>query len=224
MQFSIFKNHLSSWQGRSLIVGLNKEEIDWFNLVSGMENMGSIGAKKGNLAIEDLNDESTLYNCDYKCIDGNKDTEKMLSNSAVIEFIDTDESNIALIMNTPDEMDSDLKYSHCEIHPCLLLGAVGFTIPYSNRSQAPRNVYGTGQTKQSVGLYVSNYRNRMDGTANVLYYPQKPLISTRLSKYTTVEQLPTGINAIVAIGCYTGYNQVKQVITTVITRFRASKS
>ena len=42
-------------------------------------------------------------------------------------------------------------------------------------SQAPRNVYGTGQTKQSVGVYVSNYRNRMDGTANVLMCPQKPL-------------------------------------------------
>ena len=28
MQFSIFKNQLSSWQGRSLIVGLNKNEID----------------------------------------------------------------------------------------------------------------------------------------------------------------------------------------------------
>ena len=28
MQFSIFKNQLSSWQGRSLIVGLNKDEID----------------------------------------------------------------------------------------------------------------------------------------------------------------------------------------------------
>ena len=28
MQFSIFKNQLSSWQGKSLIVGLNKDEID----------------------------------------------------------------------------------------------------------------------------------------------------------------------------------------------------
>ncbi len=28
MQFSIFKNQLSSWQGRSLIVGLNKDHID----------------------------------------------------------------------------------------------------------------------------------------------------------------------------------------------------
>ena len=149
--------------------------------------MGKVEDNK--LALEDVNGESYYYNCEYKCVNGNKDSQKMLENSAVIEFIDTDESNTSLIMNTP-MMDPDLKYSHCEIHPCLLLGAVGFTIPYSNRSQAPKNVYGTGQTKQSVGLYVSNYRNRMDGTANVLYYPQKPLISTRLSKYTTVEQLP----------------------------------
>ena len=28
MQFSIFNNQLSSWRGRSLIVGLNKDEID----------------------------------------------------------------------------------------------------------------------------------------------------------------------------------------------------
>ena len=28
MQFSIFKNQLINWQGRSLIVGLNKNEID----------------------------------------------------------------------------------------------------------------------------------------------------------------------------------------------------
>jgi DNA-directed RNA polymerase II subunit RPB2 len=190
---------------------LENNTINWFNLVSGMGNLeGSVDNNK--LALEDVDGESYYYNCEYKCIDGNKDVTKMISNSAVIEFIDTDESNCSMIMNTPDEIDNDLRYTHCEIHPSLLLGAVGFTIPFSNRSQAPRNVYGTGQTKQSVGLYVSNYRNRMDGTANILYYPQKPLISTRLSKYTTVEELPTGINAIVAIGCYTGYNQEDSVI------------
>ena len=178
---------------------LEKDEINWFNLVSGLNS--ETKKDKTKLALEDVDGESYYYNCEYKCINGNKDISKLVENSAVIEFIDTDESNCSMMANTPLDLDADLKYTHCEIHPCLLFGAVGFTIPYSNRSQAPRNVYGTGQTKQSVGLYVSNYRNRMDGTANVLYYPQKPLISTRLSKYTSVEELPTGINAIVAIGC-----------------------
>ena len=193
------------------IVGkLESGELNWYNLVSGLKSNQNKDDTK--LALEDVDGESYYYNCEYKCLDGNKDVSGMVENSAVIEFIDTDESNCTLMANTPEEMDPDLRYTHCEIHPCLLLGAVGFTIPYSNRSQAPRNVYGTGQTKQSVGLYTSNFRNRMDGTANVLYYPQKPLISTRLSKYTTVEELPTGINAIVAIGCYTGYNQEDSVI------------
>ena len=49
----------------------------------------------------------------------------MLENSAVIEFIDTDESNTSLIMNTPSDMDPDLKYSHCEIHP-LIIGSSRF--------------------------------------------------------------------------------------------------
>ena len=31
------------------------------------------------------------------------------------------------------------------------------------------------QDKQSVGVYTSNYRNRMDGTANVLMCPQNHL-------------------------------------------------
>ena len=92
------------------------------------------------------------------------------------------------------------------------MGILGFTIPYVNTSQAPRNVYGTGQTKQTVGIYTSNFRNRFDTSAHVLYYPQRPLVNTRLSKYAFVDKLPTGINAIVAIASYTGYNQDDSII------------
>ena len=85
-------------------------------------------------------------------------------------------------------------------------------LSHVNTSQAPRNVYGTGQTKQSVGVYVSNYNNRFDTTANVLFYPQRPLVVTRLSDYVLSTKLPTGINAIVAIASYSGYNQDDSVI------------
>ena len=142
---------------------------------------GSVDDNK--LALEDVDGESR-YNCEYKCIDGNKDVTKMISNSAVIEFIDTDESNCSMIMNTPDEIDNDLRYTHCEIHPSLLLGAVGFTIPFSNRSQAikKRLWYWSDQTICRIIRFT--FRNRMDGTG--LFYtanPQKPLISTRLFTY-----------------------------------------
>ena len=201
-----------------LITAIKSGQLKWNNLVSGVNREDG---------------EIDYYNCNYIC-PGEDDTDvntavarsgkktkeavveysldKLLSGAGIIDFLDTDELINCHIVNTPNEVDPDFKYEYCELHPCLILGALGFTIPFSNMSQAPRNVYGTGQTKQSVGVYVSNYRNRMDGTANVLMCPQKPLIQTRLSKYTMVNNLPTGINAIVAIACYSGYNQEDSVI------------
>ena len=203
-----------------LVTALKSEKLNWSNLVSGINRTESID----------------YYSCDYICPieeatdveapvsrggrkSGDEESrvveyslEKLKSGAGVIDFLDTDELINCHIVNTPKEIDTDYKYDYCELHPCLILGALGFTIPFSNMSQAPRNVYGTGQTKQSVGVYTSNYRNRMDGTANVLMCPQKPLIQTRLAKYTMVNDLPTGINAVVAIACYSGYNQEDSVI------------
>ena len=58
--------------------------------------------------------------------------------------------------------------------------------------------------KQAVGIYTSNYNQRIDTMAHVLNYPQKPLARTRLAKYTHNEDLPSGCNAIVAIMTYSG--------------------
>jgi hypothetical protein len=45
-----------------------------------------------------------------------------------------------------------------------------------------------------------------------LYHPQKPIIATRTAKYIGSEILPSGENVMVAIACYTGYNQEDSLV------------
>lgn len=137
----------------------------------------------------------------------------------LIEFLDVEEMNTSLIaMKFKDLQQKSYggshakRFSHLEIHPCLILGALASCIPFSDHNQAPRNCYQASQGKQALGIYASNYRNRYDTLGHVMNYPQKPLVRTNISQYLNNDNLPCGINAIVAIAVHTGFNQEDSII------------
>ena len=66
--------------------------------------------------------------------------------------------------------------------------------------------------KQALGIFASNFTNRIDTMGHIINYPQKPIVSTKLSKYTNSNELPSGVNAIVAIMTHSGFNQEDSVM------------
>lgn len=136
----------------------------------------------------------------------------------VIEYLDVEEESTCMLAITSNKLENldkkviKYKYTHCEIHACLQMGVMATIIPFSDHNQSPRNTYQSAMGKQAMGIYATNFRYRMDTLANVLCYPQLPVVNSKIIKYLPSNNLPCGINCIVAIASYSGYNQEDSVI------------
>lgn len=118
-------------------------------------------------------------------------------------FLDVTEIEDYVINETSD---------YSEVHPTAFLGVTCNIIPFADHNQAPRICYYTSQVKQALGTYATNHPLRFDTTSHVLSYPQAPLVSTRLARFLNCDQMACGVNCIVAVCTYTGYNQEDCVI------------
>ena len=67
-------------------------------------------------------------------------------------------------------------------------------------------------SKQAIGVYATNYDQRMDKTSYVLTYPSRPLLDTRIMNFIQLNKIPSGCQIHVAIMTHTGYNQEDSVL------------
>jgi DNA-directed RNA polymerase beta subunit len=113
--------------------------------------------------------------------------------TGVCEFV-----NIASIMPAPNCFVADIEVAS-ENHS-FIAGHAGFMS--SNCAMA----------KQAMGVYSTNYDQRMDKTSYVLSYPSRPLVDTRLMNFIQLNKIPSGCQIHVAIMSHTGYNQEDSVL------------
>jgi hypothetical protein len=130
---------------------------------------------------------------------------KLMPSTGVIEYVDPYEMNEAFVANFPEHIQSET--SHMEIHPSTIVGLLTSMIPFANHNQSPRNQLSCSQSKQGISIYSTAYPTRYDNQTHVLCYPQAPIARTIYYDYLADGKMGYGANLILAMGCFTGYNQ-----------------
>jgi DNA-directed RNA polymerase II subunit RPB2 len=179
---------------------ISSRQYTWNQVISGFEKKNDTFYNVRNNILYDIN---ILY-------PGYDTLEEILDffekNRGIIDYIDTSEEESALIATRPDDIKMNKYYTHCEIDPSTILGVMGNSIIFPESNQFPRDCFSCGQSRQAVSVYHSNSQMRMDKMGVLLNYGQTPLIKSRYLDYINKEEQPYGVNAIVAIMSYTGYN------------------
>jgi len=128
----------------------------------------------------------------------------------VIEYLDAEEEENAFIALTEKEITPE--HTHVELDPSLIFGLSGSLIPYAEFSRGDRVNYGAKMIGQAIGMFATNYQNRVDTKSNILIYPQVPLVQTYTHKAIPYEKHAGGANVIVAVLCYDGYNMEDAIV------------
>jgi len=132
------------------------------------------------------------------------------AHTGAVEYVDPYEQNEAFIANNPAYIKPET--THIEVHPSTIMSMMTSLIPFAPHNQSPRNQLSCSQSKQGLSIYATNWRNRFDNTAHVLCYPEMPITRTIYNNYLGEGKMGYGMNCILAIACWSGYNQEDGIV------------
>lgn len=133
-----------------------------------------------------------------------------LVRAGIIELLDADEEENTFIAMYEHELRKE--HTHLEITPYTMLGIAASLIPFPEHNQSPRNAYESAMAKQALGVFSSNFFNRVDSRSHLLHYPQTPICQTKPMEVFNYLDRPSGQNVVVAILSFLGYNMEDAII------------
>ena len=90
-----------------------------------------------------------------------------LISEGLVEFVDTEEEETTMIAMSINDLDIarsgnnpySSTYTHCEIHPSMILGICGSIIPFPDHNQSPRNTYQSVRFRKMSMLHVRRHQS-----------------------------------------------------------------
>ncbi len=128
----------------------------------------------------------------------------------IIEYLDAQEEENSFVAISEDEITPE--HTHLEVDPSNIFGVVAGVLPYPEHNSSPRITMACAMAKQSLGIYTTNFGQRYDTRAYIMYYPQEPMVRTRLYKSLNMREKAAGQNCIVALTSYHGYNMADAIV------------
>ncbi|MEM2174648.1 MAG: DNA-directed RNA polymerase subunit B, partial [Candidatus Micrarchaeia archaeon] len=96
--------------------------------------------------------------------------------------------------------------------PVGITSVVVSQLPMQEYNLSVRNTMAASMFKQSIGIYRVNYNLAFDTRSYVMYYPQKPIVESRVTRDLELDKRIGGENLVVALVCYEGYNMMDGVV------------
>lgn len=138
-----------------------------------------------------------------KLLEGEMKFTDLIKNG-IIEMLDAEEEEDAYIAIW--EKDLSPAHTHLEIAPAATLDLIPNLIPFADTNQAPKIIHETSMAKQALTIPRLNYRIRPETSTYLMYYPQRPIVTTRPLEFLGISERGFGQNAIVAVLSYEGFN------------------